>query len=83
MQYIEPRVAFYRGQSAKKRGFTRISPFYENETADQFYGGYDGKTEEEMGLVPIVVGGMAIPRPGDTNPLHDSPRLEDPYVEGV
>ncbi len=78
-QKIDPRKAFYAGSSAKKRGFIRLSPFYEDEKADAlFYGGYDGKTEEDMGLALIVVGGgMAVSEaPSTTTPLEASTNLE-------
>jgi len=80
-----PRIAFYKGQSAKGRGFMRLSPFYEDEKADfYFYGGYDGKTEEDMGLALIVVsGGMATPQPGDINPFSPAPLPGAPHVEGM
>jgi hypothetical protein len=62
---VDKNKAFYLGKSSKGRGFMRLSPFYEDETADFYwYAGYDGKTEEEMGLALVVVGGgMATPTP--------------------
>jgi len=46
---IQPKVAFESGESAKKRGFFRVSPFYEDARADAyFFAGYDGKKFEEI-----------------------------------
>lgn len=61
---VDKHKAFYLGKSSKGRGFMRLSPFYEDEAADFYwYAGFDGKTEEEMGLSLVVVGtgGMATP----------------------
>jgi hypothetical protein len=81
---VDPHKAYYLGKSSKGRGFIRLSPFYEDEQADVYwYGGYDGKTEEEMGLKLVVVGGMATPAPGETNPLTSGPLPGDPPVVGM
>lgn len=69
---IDPRRAFVSGRVAKTRGFIRLSPFYEDEAADKlFFNGYDGLTEEQAGVPPLVLGGMAKPdeKPDTTTSL--------------
>jgi len=68
---VNQHKAYYAGKRAKVMGFGRLSPFYEDEKADfYFYGGFDGRTEEDMGLALVVVGGMATPTeaPDTTTP---------------
>jgi hypothetical protein len=54
---IKKDTAYKCGQSAKARGFGRISPYYEDEAADRaFFAGFDGQlkpTLDEL-LAPVL-----------------------------
>jgi hypothetical protein len=54
---IKKDAAYKCGQSAKARGFGRISPYYEDVAADRaFFAGYDGQSKPTLDelLAPVL-----------------------------
>jgi hypothetical protein len=54
---IKKDTAYRCGQSAKDRGFGRLSPYYEDEAADKaFFAGYDGESKPTLDelLAPVL-----------------------------
>lgn len=68
-----PYRAFLSGVKAKKNGFMRVSPFYNEPHADKiFFAAYDGATLEELQIQPEFEGGMAASTETPTMPPSDS-----------
>lgn len=49
MRYVEPKIAYQKGKDARRKGWERLSPYYNQPQADKyFYAGWDGKPFEEV-----------------------------------